>query len=151
MSTRPVTAAAPGHSAGVALGRHPTRALVVANLSLFALLLLHDVDHVVRQVEPTSGPGGIPLYAWAVSLAGYIGVLTAAWLATRGDRRTAPLTQVLGIGFAAGFLLAHALPFGPGSYWAYEPGAISWALVIVPILAGIAAVGVGRRVVRSPA
>ena len=62
---------------------------------------------------------------------------------------TAALTVALGIGFAAGFLLAHALPFGPGSYWAYEPGALSWALVILPMLVGLAAVGVGRRALRA--
>jgi hypothetical protein len=64
----------------------PTGALVTVNLVLFVLLLLHDLDHVVRQQEPTSGPGGIPLYAWAVSAVGYVGVLAAAWLAVRGDR-----------------------------------------------------------------
>jgi hypothetical protein len=128
-----------------------TRALVTVSLALFVLLLLHDLDHVVRQQEPTSGPGGVPLYAWAVSVVGYVGVLAAAWLAVRGDRRAAPLTQLLGFGFAAGFLLAHALPFGPGSYWVYKPGAISWALVIAPMIVGVAAIVVGHRAARAPA
>src|SRR3712207_7268255 len=47
---------------------------------------------------------------------------------SRGDRRALTVTAVLGAGFALGFLLSHALPLGPGSYWDYEPGAVSWVL-----------------------
>jgi hypothetical protein len=43
------------------------------------------------------------------------------------------------------------LPFGAGSYWVYEPGAISWALVIAPMIAGLAAIAVGHRAARAPA
>jgi hypothetical protein len=130
------------------LPRDAIRALVVTNLVLFALLLLHDLDHVARQQEPTGGPGGVPLYGWTVSLIGYAGLLFAAWLAGRGDRRAPLATLTLGAGFVAGFVLAHALPFGPASYWAYEPGALSWALIVAPIAAGLAAAAVALRATR---
>jgi hypothetical protein len=131
------------------MARARMRPVLLADLMLFVLLLLHDLDHVLLQDEPSGGPGGVPLYAWAVSLVGYIAVLAAAWLASRDDDRGAKLTVALGIGFAAGFLLAHAVPFGPGSYWAYEPGAISWTLVLLPMLVGLAAVAVGRRAMHT--
>jgi hypothetical protein len=149
MTARPVPTGG-SERGGRSLRRDAVRNLVVADLVLFALLLLHDLDHVVRQHEPTSGPGGVPLYAWGVSLLGYVGLLAAAWLAGRGDRRAPVLTQAFGLGFAVAFILAHALPVGPGSYWAYKPGALSWALVIAPVLAGLAAVAVGRRAARAP-
>ena len=119
--------------------------LVLVNVALFLLLLMHDLDHVVRQREPTTGPGGVPVYAWVVSAFGYFAVLGVVWLAARGDGRAPVLTQIVGLGFALAFLLAHALPFGPGSYWSYNPGAISWALVIAPIAVGILATALGRR------
>jgi hypothetical protein len=149
MTAHSAPRATDGSQFGAATARARMRPVLLADLTLFVLLLLHDLDHVILQNEPTGGPGGVPLYAWAVSLAGYVAVLAAAWLAGRGDDRGAKLTVALGIGFAAGFLLAHALPFGPGSYWAYEPGALSWALVILPMLVGLAAVGVGRRALRA--
>jgi hypothetical protein len=124
------------------------RALVVTNLVLFALLLLHDIDHVARQQEPTGGPGGVPLYGWAVSFIGYAGLLFAAWLAGRGDRRAPLVTLTLAVGFVAGFMLAHALPWGPASYWGYEPGALSWSLIVAPIAAGLVAAAVAMRATR---
>ena len=89
-------------------------------------------DHLVFQTPWLDGPAAL-----------------ASMIERSAEMELAKLTVALGIGFAAGFLLAHALPFGPGSYWAYEPGALSWALVILPMLVGLAAVGVGRRALRA--
>ena len=101
--------------------------------ALLALVVAHDVDHVVNE----SRLGELSAVFWAflpLQYATYLAVLALVW--RRNDAApvlAAALSAISILGFAG----AHLVPFGPLPYADGDPLAISWALVFVPM--GVAA------------
>ncbi|MGH2829332.1 MAG: hypothetical protein ACRDJM_02500 [Actinomycetota bacterium] len=121
--------------------------LARANLVLLALLVLHDVDHVANQPARH--------LAAAVVATGLLGIASVAGAAALSVRRhaLAPLATVaVGVGNVAGFALVHLVPrWGAFSdpYSEFEPNALSWALIALPMLAGLVAGLAGLRAVSA--
>ncbi len=117
------------------------RGIVLWSWIVLALLAAHDVTHLADDGLDTS-PGQLALVAipqWIV-----LAIVMALVLhGPAAQRRTAAL--VLGASVAVGFALIHLVPFSPSAYWDLEPSAISWALVWVPMAAGLGLAAVGGR------
>ena len=94
-----------------------------------ALLIAHDVDHVVAD----DALGGLDAGFWVFLPFQYLAVILVVALAMRRDRRAPLACAVLGFAAVVGFLGAHVLPFGPLPYWDYDLPWLSWALVFVPV------------------
>jgi hypothetical protein len=110
-------------------GSERYRVLLVLFACLAALLVAHDVDHIVHE-----GPLGELSSAFYVffglQVATYIAVIV---LLARG-RALAPLAAAAVAGLAVIALVgAHLTPFGPLPYADAEPVPISWILLFVPL------------------
>jgi hypothetical protein len=118
--------------------------LAKANLVLFGLLIAHLVDHAVNQPSRD-----LPATGSAVAVIGFAIVAASAVLAIRRSPLAAPAAVVAGIGSALGFTAIHLLPewSEPISdpYWDFAANAISWTLVIAPIVASLALAVLGLR------
>jgi hypothetical protein len=111
--------------AGTALGR--------ASLLLVAADVLHALDHV-RQGR-SIGPE-----VYAAGLAGWVALAVLLVLVAGGHRFAAPYACAVGLTFAAGFVLVHLAPHWSAfsdPYSAFDPDALSWALVAVPPAAAL--------------
>lgn len=114
------------------------RTLVVAALALLAVVVIHDLDHTLRQ--SASPPSATSL----LGTTGLVATIVTAGLALAGRRLAAPALALVGLGTAVGFLAVHAAPdWGPFSqpYEAIGADAVSWLAMLVPVLVA-AAVGV---------
>jgi hypothetical protein len=128
------------------------RALTGTALGRAALLLavadvLHAIDHT-RQGRTL----GFEVYAAGV--AGWIALAVLLVLVARGHRLAAPFAVAVGLSVAVGFVLVHVAPHWSAfsdPYSAWDPDAVSWVLVVVPVLAGLWLAVVGARVVVAPA
>ena len=104
---------------------------------VLALLAAHDLTHAVDGGLDT-GLGELAI----VSIPQWLLLAAVMWILLRGDparSRTAAL--VLGAAVAAGFVVVHLLPFSPAAYWDLDPSTASWALVWLPIAAGLGLAG----------
>ena len=101
---------------------------------LAALLVAHDVDHIVH--EGRLGDLSTAFYAFfGLQISVYIAVIV---LLGRG-RALAPLAAAAVGGLAVIALAgAHLMPFGPLPYADADPAPISWLLLFVPL--GFAAI-----------
>jgi hypothetical protein len=102
--------------------------------ALLALVVGHDVDHVVNE----SRLGELSPVFWVFlpfQYGTYFAVLALVW--RRNDAAPA-LAAALSAISVLGFAGAHLVPFGLLPYSDGDPLAISWALVFVPM--GVAAV-----------
>ncbi|MGI8945581.1 MAG: hypothetical protein ACR2GL_05005 [Thermoleophilaceae bacterium] len=125
------------------LSRTPGSALVVANAVLVAVLVVHALDHALRQ-EAT-----VPGLVVAAGAFGFVAALVALGLGLARARLDAPATAVVGFGTVLGFLAVHVAPdWGPFSqpYSDIPVDDLSWAILIAPIAVAAAAglVGLSR-------
>jgi hypothetical protein len=125
-------------------------ALGRAALLLTAADVLHALDHIRQGRDLAS-----EVYAAGVS--GWIALALLLWLIARGHRLAAPYAAAVGVSVAAGFLAVHVAPHWSSfsdPYSAFHPDALSWALVVVPVLAAVnlvvQAVRAHARTRRSP-
>src|SRR4051794_17579925 len=110
---------------GTALGR--------AALLLTAVDVLHAVDHT-RQGRDLASE------VYVAGVAGWIALALLLVLIARGHRLAAPYAALVGISVAAGFLAVHVAPHWSSfsdPYSRFEPDALSWALVALPVLAAV--------------
>jgi hypothetical protein len=117
-----------------------------ASLLLAGTDVLHALDHT-RQGRSL----GFEVYAAGV--AGWMALAALLVLVARCDRLAAPYAAAVGLSVAIGFLLVHVAPHWSAfsdPYSAWDPDWLSWALVAVPVAAGlwlavvaVRAVGVG--------
>lgn len=118
--------------------------LAKTNLLLFGLLIAHLVDHAVNQPTRDLPPTGS-----AVAVTGFALVAASAVLAIRRSPLAAPAAVVAGIGSALGFAAIHLVPewSEPISdpYWDFAANALSWTLVIAPIVVSLALATLGLR------
>jgi hypothetical protein len=114
------------------------RALTGTPLGRAALLLaatdvLHALDHT-RQGRDLASE------VYVAGVAGWIAIGLLLVLVARGHRLAAPYAGAVGASVAAGFLAVHVAPHWSAlsdPYSAFDPDALSWALVVVPVLAAI--------------
>ena len=134
---------ASARTAATAAGR---RRLVAANLSLVGLLLVHALDHALRQ------DASVPAAAQALGGLGIVTALGSLGLAV-GASRLAPLsTAVVGLSTAGGSVGVHLLPhWGPFSQPYQDLGVdtVSWIGMLLPIIGAVIVAGVGSRAVRD--
>jgi len=112
-----------------------SRRLVAGNALLVTILLLHALDHALRQEAAV--PGAVS----AVGGAGLLFSLAALGLAAAAHRLDAAASVVVGFGTAVGFLAVHVAPdWGPfsQSYSDIPVDDLSWVAMFTPILAGLA-------------
>jgi hypothetical protein len=127
------------------------RAVAGTPLGRAALLLaladvLHALDHT-RQGRTL----GFEVYAAGV--AGWIALAVLLVLVARGHRLAAPYAAAVGASVAVGFVLVHVAPHWSAfsdPYSAFDPDALSWALVAVPVAAGLWLVAVAVRAMGAP-
>jgi hypothetical protein len=110
---------------GTALGR--------AALALTASDVLHALDHA-RQSRDLAGP------VFAAGVAGWIALAVLVVLVARHHRLAAPYAAAVGLSVAAGFVAVHVAPHWSAfsdPYSDVSADALSWALVVLPVLAGL--------------
>ncbi len=122
-------------------------ALAKLNLLLFGLLIAHVVDHGVNQPTRDLPPTGT-----AVAVIGFAIVAASTVLAIRRSPLAAPAAFVAGAGTLLGFAAIHLVPdwSEPISdpYWDFAANALSWTLVIAPIVVSLGLAALGLRAVR---
>jgi hypothetical protein len=118
--------------------------LAKTNLLLFGLLIAHLLDHGFNQPSRA-----VPATGTAVAVIGFAIVAASAVLAIRRSQLAAPAAVIAGIGSALGFAAIHLVPdwSEPISdpYWDFAANALSWTLVIAPIVVSLALATLGLR------
>ena len=100
---------------------------------LLALLAAHDLTHALDGGLDTS-----LLELAAVSIPQWLLLAAVMAIVLRGGPgRGRMAAVVLGLTVAAGFVVVHLLPFSPAAFWDLDPSPVSWALVWIPIAAGL--------------
>jgi len=120
----------------------PNRVLVAGNLMLVALLVLHSLDHMVRQTAP------VPAEAAVAGTAGLAAALVALALSVSGSRWAVAATAFVGLATAAGFVAVHVLPewsVFSQPYADIDVDAVSWVGMLAP---AAAAAGLGALALR---
>jgi hypothetical protein len=122
-----------GELTGTPLGR--------AALLLTAADVAHALDHT-RQGRDLAAE------VYTAGVAGWIALAALLVLVARGHRLAAPYAAAVGLAFATGIVSVHVLPrwsafSDPYSGW--SPDALSWALVVVPVLAALNLVAQAAR------
>lgn len=116
--------------------------LATANLLLVTLLVLHALDHGVRQSAEVPAQVAVPgLLAQVLA----VGVLA---LALARHPLAAPASVTIGFGTALGFVLVHVLP----TWWTFSQAfaeipvdALSWTSMLACIPAALLVGDLGRR------
>ena len=109
--------------------------LVAALAMLFGLLVIHALDHSLRQSTP------VPTEASTLGTVGFVATAIALVLAVIGSRWAWPATALVAFGTFVGFLLVHVAPdWGPFSqpYEDIPVDALSWIAMLVPALVALA-------------
>ncbi len=120
---------------------------MAANALLLGLLVIHALDHALRQ-EAT-----VPAGTSAVGAAGFLAVLGVLGLAVIGHPLAPAATAFVGFATAAGFLGVHVIPdWGPFSqpYQDIPVDDLSWVGMIVPAVSGLVVGGVGLSRLSHP-
>jgi hypothetical protein len=108
---------------------------------LLALLVAHDVDHIVNEDRLTEL--GVAFWVFVPFQYGtFLAVLAFVW--TRNPQAPT-LAALLAATSVIGFVVAHVVPFGLAPYGDGNPLAVSWALVFVPMAVAAAAFAVAMR------
>jgi len=126
-------------------GRSPRKELIAGNLLLVALLVVHTLDHVLRQDAP------VPSATAFAGLAGIVAAVFALGLALAGHRRAPAGTAFVGIATAVGFVALHVFPewsVFSQPYADIDADAISWTAMIVPAIVGAGVGTIGVRAAR---
>jgi len=119
---------------GTALGR--------AALLLVAADVLHALDHT-RQGRNLASE------VYVTGVAGWIALALLLVLIARRHRLAALYAGAVGVSVAVGFLAVHVAPHWSAfsdPYSRFHPDALSWALVVVPVLAAVNLVAQAARV-----
>jgi hypothetical protein len=119
--------------------------LVGTNLMLVSLLVIHSLDHALRQSAT------VPAAAAILGLAGLAFAVVVLGLSLAGRRLAALGTAVAGFGTAVGFAAVHLLPdWGPFSqpYADIPVDALSWVAMLLPLVGAAIAGTVGVRALR---
>jgi len=114
-----------GALAGTPLGR--------AALLLVAADVAHALDHT-RQGR------NLAAEVYTAGVAGWIALAALLVLVSRRHRLAAPYAAAAGAAFAGGLLAVHVVPRWSAfsdPYSAWDPDALSWALVVIPLLAAV--------------
>ena len=122
------------------------RQLVAANLLLVALLVVHTLDHLLRQEAQ------VPSGTATAGTAGFVAVLLALGLALAGHRLAPPATALVGLATAAGFVAIHVFPEWSALSQPYsdiDVDGLSWVAMIVPAVAAAGVGAIGVQAVRS--
>ena len=122
--------------------RTRSRALTTASLAFVAANVAHTLDHL-RQ--GTSGLSTEILAGGGVLSVLAVATLVFVW---RGDRRAPLIATVVGLWSAAGVAASHIAPHWSAFSDPYPDArvdALSWALVVVPVLAAINLVAQAAR------
>ncbi len=119
-------------------------ALAKTNLVLFALLIAHTVDHAVNQPARD-----LPATGSIVAVLGFTIVAIATVLAVM-RRPQAPLAAIIaGLATTLGIIAIHLAPSWYSQvsdpYWDFAANAISWTLLIAPLIAGLVLAATGAR------
>lgn len=124
-------------------------ALARLNLVVMATLVAHTLDHAANQPARD-----VPASAGVIGVAGLVIVAVSAVLAIRRSP-AAPVAALFAGGITAlGIVAVHLLPhwwgFVSDPYWDFGANALSWALALVPLLAGVALATAGARALGRP-
>ena len=121
--------------------------LARSELLLFGLLALHTVDHAVNQPSRD-----LPAGSGAIGIAGFALVAVAIVAALFRTRGAAPIGLLAGAGTLAGFVVVHLPGFGPlaDPFADFSPNALSWVLLIAPMVAAVLVAVVAWDEMRSP-
>ncbi len=117
--------------------------LIAVLAMLLGLLIVHALDHSVRQSAP------VPTEASTLGTLGFVVTGAALVLAIFGSRWAWPLTALVAFGTFIGFIAVHLLPdWGPFSqpYADIPVDALSWVAMLVP---AAVAFGVGVFALRG--
>jgi len=110
---------------------------------MLALIVLHALDHSVRQSAP------VPTEASTLGTVGFVATGAALALSLAGSRWAWPVTALVAFGTTFGFLAVHVAPdWGPFSqpYADIPVDALSWVAMLVP---AVVAFGVGLFALRA--
>lgn len=118
--------------------------MLIAGLAmLLGLLIVHALDHSLRQSAP------VPTEASTLGTIGFVVTGAALVLALLGSRWAWPATVLIAFGTFAGFVAVHLVPdWGPFSqpYEDIPVDALSWIAMLVP---AVVAFGVGVWAARA--
>jgi hypothetical protein len=140
----------PGLTLGGGSGRNlgAMTKLAQLNLLVFALLVAHTLDHAVNQPQRD-----LPATGGVIALLGFLILAASATLAVRRSPLAPAASAVAGTVTAAGFVAIHVLPQWSSAisdpYWDFSANAISWVLLVAPLLASIALAIAGARGARE--
>jgi hypothetical protein len=112
-----------------------------AALLLVAADVAHALDHT-RQGRDLAAE------VYTAGVSGWIALGLLLVLVARGHRLAAPYAAAVGVAVAAGFLAVHVAPHWSAfsdPYSAWDPDALSWALVVLPLLAAVNLVAQAAR------
>lgn len=112
-------------------------------LALFVLLGAHTLDHAINQPARE-----VPALGGVVGLAGFAIVATAIVLFVRRSPYAAEAAIGAGLATIFGFAVVHLMgDWTPLSdpYWDFDANAISWLLLVTPIVAAVGLVLQGAR------
>jgi hypothetical protein len=122
------------------------RALTRTPLGRAALLLV--VADVLHAIDHTRQGRTLASEVYVAGVAGWIALALLLWLVARGHRLAAPYAAAVGLSVAVGFLAVHVAPHWSAfsdPYSAWNPDALSWALVVIPVLAALNLVAQAAR------
>jgi hypothetical protein len=122
------------------------RALTGTPLGRAALLLV--VADVLHAIDHTRQGRTLASEVYVAGVAGWIALALLLWLVARGHRLAAPYAAAVGLSVAVGFLAVHVAPHWSAfsdPYSAWNPDALSWALVVIPVLAALNLVAQAAR------
>jgi len=114
------------------------RALTGTALGRAALLLA--ATDVVHALDHTRQGRALTAEVYTAGVAGWIALAVLLALVARGHRLAAPYAAAVGLSVAVGFVAVHVVPHWSAlsdPYPAFDADALSWALVAVPVLAGV--------------
>jgi hypothetical protein len=117
--------------------------LARTGLLLFALLGAHTIDHAVNQPARD-----VPAISGLIGVVGFAIVAVAIVLALRASPFAPEAAILAGAGTVVGFIVVHLLgDWTPLSdpYWDFDANALSWVLLIAPMLAALALTAEGVR------
>ena len=124
--------------------------LIRLNLLLFALLVVHTVDHAVNQPARD-----LPVTGSLAALAGFAIVAASAVLALRRSPVAGAAAGLAGAATAAGLVAIHLTPRWYDAVsdplWNFGANAVTWALTLAPLVAGLVLAAVGARELLSRA
>jgi len=124
--------------------------LARANLVVFALLATHTIDHAANQPARD-----LPVTGTFVGVAGFAIITASAVLALRRSGLAPVAALAAGATTALGVIAVHILPVWSEAisdpYWDFGANALSWALLLAPLVASLWLAIAGARELRAPA